>query len=117
MSKKTDKKIFCLFFAGLLARLCLKNAFSKRDIIIYEKFCQFKHEKSNKLEFLYFFTMRGKSDIMLLSITLSFGRKAENQECENEGIIVECFEEKWIYDYRCLFFSAVWDELSSTGTQ
>ena len=23
---------------------------------------------------------------------------------KNEGIIVECFEEKWIYDYRCLFF-------------
>ena len=61
--------------------------------------------------------MRGKSDIMLLSITLSFGRKAENQECENEGIIVECFEEKWIYDYRCLFFGVVRDELSSISTR
>ena len=31
---------------------------------------------------------------------------------KNEGIIVECFEEKWIYDYRCLFFGVVRDELS-----
>lgn len=22
---------------------------------------------------------------------------------KNESIIVECFEEKWIYDHRCLF--------------
>ena len=29
---------------------------------------------------------------------------------KNEGIIVECFEEKWIYDYRCLFFGVVRDD-------
>ena len=53
---------------------------------------------------------------MILSITLLSVRKAKNQGCENEGIIIECFEEKWIYDHRCLFFGAVRDELSGAGT-
>ena len=34
---------------------------------------------------------------------------------KDESIIVECFEEKWIYDHRCLFFGAVRDELSSVS--
>ena len=35
---------------------------------------------------------------------------------KNEGIIVECFEEKWIYDYRCLFFGVVRDVLAHDDT-